>query len=115
MKVIRKEEAEVGKNSELCKTIEYSFGDKDIDLGIATITGRYPSVGYALNTISKELVYVLEGEGTLCFEDKKVDFSEVDAILIDINDKYYYDTKYAVVSMSCTPAWSVQQHKIVNE
>lgn len=113
MKVIKREEAEIGQNSELCKTIEYSFQDKDIDLGIATITGRYPVEGYALNTVSKELVYVLEGEGTLYFEDGLVEFKKGDAILIEPNDKYYYDTKYAKLSLTCTPAWSVEQHKIV--
>lgn len=114
MKVIKKEKAEVGQNSELCKTLEYSFGEKDIDLGIATIRGRYPSVGYALNTVSKELVYVLEGSGTLVFEKEKVSFEKGDAILINPNDKYYYDTKFAVVSLTCTPAFDVEQHKIVD-
>lgn len=113
MKLIKREEVEIGQNSELCKTIEYSFQDKDIDLGIATITGRYPVEGYALNTVSKELVYVLEGEATLYFEDRLVEFKKGDAILIEPNDKYYYDTKYAKLALTCTPAWSVEQHKIV--
>ena len=33
MKVIKLQDAEKGKNSEKCKTLEYSFMDKDIDLG----------------------------------------------------------------------------------
>lgn len=45
MKIIKSNEAEIGANSEECKTIEYSFGDKDIDLGLAIITGRYPTGG----------------------------------------------------------------------
>jgi len=28
----------------------------------------------------------------------------------DIN---YYDTEYCKISMSCTPAWSIEQHKLV--
>ena len=35
MKIIRKDEAIIGANSDQCKTIEYSFGDKDIDIGLA--------------------------------------------------------------------------------
>lgn len=42
MKMIKSIDAVKGSNSEKCKTIEYSFGDKDIDLGLAIITGRYP-------------------------------------------------------------------------
>lgn len=72
MEIIKYENAEKGANSDKCKTLEYSFKDKDIDLGIATITGRYPETGYCVNLKSKELIYVIEGEGTLNFEDRKI-------------------------------------------
>ncbi len=114
MKIVKLHDSKNGQNSEICKTIEYSFQDKDIDLGIATITGRFPSTGYALNEISKELVYVLEGKGTIYFENKKIDYSKGDAILILPHEKYYYETNYSLVSLSCTPAWSKEQHKIVD-
>ena len=114
MKIIRNIDAIKGANSDKCKTIEYSFEDADIDLGLATITGRYPDEGYCINLISKELVYVLEGSGKLCFEDKSISFSKGDAILINNNEKYYWDTKYCEVSMTCTPAWNPEQHKIIN-
>ena len=113
MKIIRNEEAIHGENSDKCKTIEYSFGDEDIDLGLATITGRYPETGYCVNLVSKELIYVLEGNGKLCFEDEIIDFKQGDAILIENNRKYYWDTEYCKVSMSCTPAWNEEQHRIV--
>lgn len=113
MKVIIKENAELGKNSEECKTLEYDFKDKDIDIGVATITGRFPSKDYCVNTICKELIYVLEGTGSLCFEEEKMNYKKGDAILIEPNDKYYWDTEYSVVSMSCTPSWNTDQHKLV--
>lgn len=113
MKVIKYNDALKGKNSEKCKTLEYSFKDKDIDLGIGTISGRYPDEGYGVNLISKELIYVIEGSGTLNFENEKIEFSEGDSILIEPNEKYYYDTKYCKISMSCSPAWSIEQHKLV--
>ncbi|MCM1052888.1 MAG: cupin domain-containing protein [Ruminococcus sp.] len=114
MKYINKNEALKGQNSEVCKTLEYSFSDSDIDLGIATIKGRFPDKGYALNLVSKELVYVLEGEGVLHFENEKIEFQVGDAILINPNDKYYYETDYCVLSLTCTPAWNPNQHKIVS-
>ncbi len=113
MKVIKYNDALKGKNSGKCKTLEYSFMDKDIDLGIAIISGRYPDEGYGINLISKELIYVIEGSGTLNFENEKIKFSEGDSILIEPNEKYYYDTEYCKISMSCTPAWSIEQHKLV--
>lgn len=113
MKIIKGECATEGANSDKCKTMEYSFGDKDIDLGIAIITGRYPESGYCKNLVSKELIYVLEGSGTLCFENKCIPFSAGDSILIDKDEKYYWDTVYCKVSMSCTPAWSKEQHVLI--
>ena len=113
MKIIRKDEAIIGTNSDKCKTIEYSFGDKDIDIGVATITGRYPESGYCVNLVSKELVYILEGSGKLYFENQTINFSENDAILIENNKKYYWETDYCKVSMTCSPAWSPEQYKVV--
>ena len=115
MEIIKNAEAVSGANSDKCKTIEYSFNDKDIDLGLATITGRYPEIGYCVNLVSKELIYVLDGSGKLCFKDKMIDFQTGDAILINNNEKYYWDTKYCKVSMSCAPAWNENQHKIEKE
>lgn len=113
MQVIKCSNAIEGSNSDKCKTLEYSFNDNDIDLGIATITGRYPESGYCVNTISKELIYVLDGNGKLYFEKDCVEFEKGDSILIDSNEKYYWDTTYCVVSMSCTPSWNESQHKLV--
>lgn len=114
MKVIKSEEAIKGSNSDKCKTVEYSFGDKEIDLGLATITGRYPENGYCVNLISKELIYVLEGSGKLYFEDRVIEFLTGDSILIDNNEKYYWETEFCKVSMTCTPAWTEEQHKLVD-
>ena len=114
MEIIKYDNALKGKNSDKCKTLEYSFNDKEIDLGIATINGRYPNKGYGVNLVSKELIYVIEGKGPLNFENEKIEFSKGDSILIETNEKYYYDTDYCVISMTCTPAWSPEQHKLIN-
>ncbi len=113
MQIIKNNNARKSANSEKCKTLEYSFNDKDIDLGIATITGRYPEKGYCVNTISKELIYVLDGNGKLCFENNDVEFEKGDSILISSNEKYYWDSTFCVVTMACTPAWNEEQHKLV--
>lgn len=113
MQIIKKNNAIKSANSDKCKTLEYSFNNKNIDLGIATITGRYPENGYCVNTISKELIYVLDGNGKLCFENNFVEFEKGDSILINSNEKYYWDSTFCVVTMACTPAWNEEQHKLV--
>lgn len=113
MKIIKYAEAEKGTNKDKCKTLEYPFGDNDINVGIAIITGRYPDEGYCMNTNCKQLVYVIEGEGDLNLKNEIIHFSKDDAILIDKNEKYYWNTNYCKVSMTCTPAWTVEQYKLV--
>ncbi len=113
MKVIRSNEAIEDANSDVCKTVEYSFNDKDIDYGLATITGRYPESGCCVNLVSKELFYVLEGSLEVCCEEKNVKLQKGDSFLINNNEKYYLNSDYCKVSMTCTPAWSLDQHKIV--
>ena len=113
MKVIRKINSVAGSHSKFCKTREYSFGDIDMDLGVASIKGRYPEEGYCVNKKCKELVFVLEGTGVICFENEKVSFVKGDAILIDKGEKYYWDVSSCKVSMTCTPAWSPEQYQIV--
>ena len=113
MKIIKCEEVNTGTNSEKCRVTEYPFGDSDIDLALATIVGRYPDFGFCVNLVSKELIYVIEGSGRLCFEDKTVHFKQGDAVLIENNRKYYWDTDYCRVSITCSPAWSPEQYKLV--
>ncbi len=115
MKKIARKEAEPGQNSKVCKTLEYSFGDSELDLGIATVTGRFPDHGYAMNEVCRELIYVLEGEGYLYHGKEKTAFAKGDAILILPQEKYYYETEHCVISMTCHPAWSKEQHKMVEE
>ena len=112
MKLIKFKDAIKGRNSDKCLTIEYSFNDNDLDLGIATITGRYPEKGYCYNQKCKELIYVLEGNGVLCFENQKVEFNKGDSILIMSKEKYYWESNHCVVSMTCNPAWTPKQHKL---
>ena len=113
MKVISSNEAIGKSNSNKCEIIEYPFHDGDLDLVVATITGRYPEFGYCMNEVSKELIYVIEGKGALVFEDKKIDISKGDAILIHPNEKYYWNTTYCVVTITCNPPWNAKQYKCV--
>ena len=113
MKIIKSDDALIKNNSDKCEVKEYSFDVKDIDLGVATITSRYPEKGYCVNLVSKELIYVLDGEGKLYLEDKTIDFSVGDSILIDKGEKYYWESSYCKVALVCTPAFSVEQYKIV--
>lgn len=115
MEKIKKEESIKKVNSINCINREYAFETKDIDLCISKIKGRYPDSGYCLNKISKELVYIISGNGRLVFIDREVEYKKGDSILIYPNEKYYWDTTNSEVAITCTPAWSVNQYEVVDE
>lgn len=112
-KIISHDEIKKKKNSEVCLINEYNLEDKDIDISKATITGRYPNEGYALNEISKELIYIINGEGTINFENESKSFSRGDTILIDKNTKFYWDSEYCEATIICTPPFDINQYKLV--
>ena len=67
MKIVKSNDAQIIKNSDTSKLLEYSMNlnDKDIDFCINTINGRYPEKGYCANEKCKEICYILDGKGTL--------------------------------------------------
>ena len=91
---------------------EYLMNESAINGAAAVIRGRYPEKGFATNTVSKELVLVLEGSGFIGFEDKKVAIEKDDVILLAPNEKYYWEGNLTLF-MACTPAWKPEQHKLV--
>lgn len=113
MQIIRSKDTLTHSNSNLCETTEYSFDDKTMDLGVATITGRYPEYGYCMNMKSIELIYVLEGSGKLFLENDNICFDVGDSILINSNEKYYWDSSYCKVAIISNPAWDYKQYKII--
>ncbi len=114
MKLVKQEQAEKFSNSEKCQVLEYPLNDKDINCATAIITGRYPDNGYCVNEKCKELIYVVEGKGTLNKKNEVIEFDKGDVILIDKGEVYYWDAHCTIV-MPCTPAWYPEQHKLVEE
>lgn len=65
MKIVKSSDAQIIKNSDISKLLEYSIGlnDKDVDFCINTISGRYPEKGYCTNENCKKFViYYMEME-----------------------------------------------------
>ena len=111
MQYINHENTKRFKNSDSCTAIEYDFRDSnDINIAAIELHGRYPEAGYALNTISKEVVYVKSGEGTLNTPTDRTSLSIGDAALIEPNERYYFEGTLELV-ISSSPAWSPEQHR----
>jgi mannose-6-phosphate isomerase-like protein (cupin superfamily) len=114
MKLVKLEETQKFKNGEYCEVLEYPMNDKDINCATGIITGRYPEIGSVVNEKCKELIYIIEGSGSLNKKDEKVEFKAGDVILIEAGEIYYWKGNCKIV-MPCTPAWYPEQHKLLNE
>ncbi len=92
---------------------EYSTPDKDLSGAIAQINGRYPEKGFAVNEVSKELVYVLEGTGSIVLKKgRSFEVSKGDVILLIPNEPYAWNGNLTLF-MTNTPSFDPKQHKIV--
>ena len=113
MEFIKNEDAPKFKNSPGCIATEYDFkGEDDFNIAGIELAGRYPERGYAFNTVSKELIYVKSGNGTLVTNSMTVALSPGDAALIQPNEKYYLEGKLEL-AISSAPAWRPEQHQHV--
>ena len=114
MKLVRANQTQEFKNSGSCTAFEYPLGDKDINGAVIKLDGRYPETGYAMNKICKELVYVVEGRGTLTVGDATpTQLAKGDAALLLPNEKYYFEGQLTMF-MSCHPAWYPEQHEHID-
>lgn len=115
MEFIKKEEA-ISYSGDGYSGMDYPSKDKDINFAVIQINGRSPKNGFQVNTECKELLYIMNGNGTLYLqkENQKIDFKEGDCILIDKNECYAFQGVFTA-SVSCTPAWTSEQHEYIEE
>lgn len=112
MHLVRREEAQKFQNGDSCLAYEYPMDEKDINGAIVKLTGRYPDSGRVTNLKCKELSYVVSGSGKVVIDDKVIFLSEGDLVLIDINEKYFWEGNMTLF-VSSAPSWSIEQHQIV--
>ncbi len=112
MKFIRSNQTNKFKNSNSCLAIEYPMGDTDINGAVVKLNGRYPDKGRVVNLKCKELSYIVQGSGRVNIEDKDIFLKQGDLVLIEPNEKYYWEGKMTMF-MPCTPAWYPEQHQVI--
>ena len=95
------------------KTYEYNIEDKDINYCIVDIDGRFPKEKWAVNRKCKEMAHILSGSGILVVEGVEYQLKQDDVVLIDINEKYYWQGKMRL-GIPCAPAWYPEQHEDVD-
>ncbi len=112
MKIVRKHQAILHKNTETCYVYEYPTNDLDINGAVAHINGRYPEYGFAVNEKCKEMAYVISGSGNVVINNQETELSTGDVLVISAGEAFYWYGEL-VLFLPCTPAWYPEQHKIV--
>lgn len=112
MQLITKAEAESFTNGPTCTGYGFPFGDKDIDIAVVTVNGRYPEEGFVLNELSKEIAYILSGKGNITIANETTRSVQAgDAVMIQPGEKYYWGGDNLEMIMPCSPAFDPAQHK----
>lgn len=113
MKLSKKHQAIEKKNSDFCAVTEHPINDQMIDFAIAKISGRYPDTQRVSNLVCKEIVYIQEGNGKVVVDGNEHLINAGDVILIEAGEKYYWEGNMQLL-ISCTPAFTIEQHQIVD-
>ncbi|MCU0653364.1 MAG: cupin domain-containing protein [Candidatus Pacebacteria bacterium] len=111
MKIVKKGETVRYEHGKTCVALEYPINDKDINVAVIELDGRYPEKGQACNAVSKELAFVVKGSGKVVINGREIAVTEGDLTFIDPGEKFYWEGKMTLV-MPCTPAWTSEQYKI---
>ena len=114
MQHIKAQDGNRRKNSEACTAVEYEFeGEKNINSAVIELNGRYPSEGFALNSICEEIVYIVDGSGKLITTETETIFSTGDMLKIEPNQRYYFDGNVKLL-ISSSPAWYPEQYQNIH-
>ncbi|MBU3924679.1 cupin domain-containing protein [Patescibacteria group bacterium] len=112
MKIIRKNQTKIFKNSEACVAIDYWTDDKDINGAVIELNGRYPDKGRVMNLECKEMAYVIKGSGKVSIEGVETEINKGSLILIEPGEKFFWEGNMTMF-MPCAPAWYPEQYKEV--
>lgn len=112
MKFIKNTDSVLHQNSDECIAYEYPLNDKDINIALVEVNGRYPDSGKVFNEECKEIAFVIEGNGKVVVNEKEILLEKGDSILIEPKEHIYWQGNLKML-MSCSPAWAPEQHKTI--
>jgi mannose-6-phosphate isomerase-like protein (cupin superfamily) len=112
MQYLPKEKSQQFVNGKTCTVYEYDFGSEVMDTARIEISGRYPEVGFAQNTVCTELAYVLKGSCVVTVNGVEQVLAEGDSVLINPKDSFCWDGTVELL-ITCTPKWNKDQYVIL--
>ena len=114
MKLCQQKNTVEHQNSDHCVVSEYPLDASSINMATAKITGRYPKIGYATNHKVHEMAYIQAGQGSLTVNNQTTLLEKGDVILVEPGDQFYWDGNLTLI-IACTPAFTPEQHEVVQD
>ena len=59
--IVKRHDRKKFVNSPLCVAYEYGHHDKDMNIAVIELAGRYPRKGRVINKVCKEIALVVDG------------------------------------------------------
>ena len=107
MEIIKKEQSLVFHNGNVTAH-EYPSQNPNISGGYVEIKGRHPVEGWICNNSCTELVFIIKGSATLFTDKESIFLNEMDQVIIDPKERYYWDGD-CVAFVPATPPWTPEQ------
>jgi mannose-6-phosphate isomerase-like protein (cupin superfamily) len=114
MKLLKSSDTVAFSNSSTCKGFEFPFGDKDLNIAVVTVHGRYPEKGHLVNEVCKEIAYVMSGSGSIGVDGVTYKLGPGDAVLVKPRERFFWEGNNLVMLMPCSPAFYPEQHTEVS-
>jgi len=101
-------------NKKVFSAIDFSLDTTMANVSEITLTARYPETGQVVNLKSEMLVYILRGEVKLTQNKINKRLSKGSMVLIKTKEPYYcVPAKSVTLLIFSTPAWTIEQQKII--
>jgi hypothetical protein len=80
--------------------VAYEYATDDVKLNIARIEikGRYPREGCMRNLEVKEIIYVEQGVGEVCINDRVTAIGKGDVVFLDVNESVFWNGEVTLIS-----------------
>jgi ethanolamine utilization protein EutQ (cupin superfamily) len=82
---------------------------------VAKVAGRYPRKGWGFNRECDELVYVISGTGSIETPGTVVQLEAGSVAFIPKGEKIAWQGVNLLVFIPCIPAWTAEQHELVED
>ena len=92
---------------------EFMMKEQSISGAIAEIKERYPEKGFAVNKVSKELVFVISGNGHIITPNQKRPIRVGDLVFLDKGETYAWVGPLTLF-MANTPKFDPRQHIVIH-